>query len=105
MAVTGFGEITEKLRRSTVVIHSGSRGGGSGVIWTSEGCIVTNAHVARGTQVSLRLWDGREFDATVTSRDPRRDLAALRIHVTNLPSVVRSGLIAGSPRRTRDCRR
>lgn len=87
MAVTGFGEITEKLRRSTVVIRSRSRGGGSGVIWTSEGCIVTNAHVARGTQVSLRLWDGREFDATVTSRDPRRDLAALRIHATNLPSV------------------
>jgi len=87
MAVTGFGEITEKLRRSTVVIQAGGRGGGSGVIWSSDGSIITNAHVARGTQVSLRLWDGREFDATVACRDPRRDLAALRINATNLPSA------------------
>jgi serine protease Do len=88
MAVTGFGEIAEKLRRSTVVIHPGGRGSGSGVIWTSDGTIITNAHVARGTQISLQLWDGREFDATVASRDPHRDLAALRIDATNLPSAV-----------------
>jgi serine protease Do len=87
MAVTGFGEIAEKLRRSTVVIHPGGRGSGSGVIWTSDGTIITNAHVARGTQISLQLWDGREFDATVASRDPHRDLAALRIEATNLPSA------------------
>jgi len=87
MAVTGFGEVTESLRRSTVVVRAGKRGGGSGVIWTSDGSIITNAHVARGSKVSLRLWDGREFDAAVASRDPRRDIAALRIQATNLPSV------------------
>src|SRR6266849_9168337 len=88
MAVTGFGEIAEQLRRSTVVIRAGSRGGGSGVIWSSDGAIITNAHVARGTQISLQLWDGREFDATLASRDPHRDLAALRIDATNLPSAL-----------------
>jgi serine protease Do len=88
MAVTGFGEITEQLRRSTVEVRAGRRGGGSGVIWSSDGSIITNAHVARGGQVSLRLWDGREFDAAVASRDPRRDLAALRIHATNLPCIL-----------------
>ena len=87
MAVTGFGEITEKLRRSTVLIYAGSRSGGSGVIWSSDGAILTNAHVARGRQASVRLWDGREYDATVASRDNRRDLASLHIHATNLPSV------------------
>ena len=87
MAVTGFGEITERLRRSTVLIHVDNRSGGSGVIWSSGGTILTNAHVARGGQVSVRLWDGREFDATITSRDPRRDLASLHIYATNLPSV------------------
>jgi serine protease Do len=87
MAVTGFGEIAEKLRRSTVLIHAGGRGSGSGVIWSSGGTIVTNAHVARRTQASLQLWDGREFHATVASRDPHRDLAALRIDATNLPSA------------------
>jgi serine protease Do len=88
MAVTGFGEIAEQLRRSTVVIRAGSRGSGSGVIWSSDGMIITNAHVARGTQISLQLWDGREFDATVASRDLHRDLAALRIDAANLPSAL-----------------
>ena len=87
MAVTGFGEIAEKLRRSTVLIHAGGRGSGSGVIWSSDGTIITNAHVARGTQISLQLWDGREFRATMASRDPHRDLAVLRIDATNLPSA------------------
>jgi len=85
MAVTGFGEIAEKLRRSTVVLHARGRGSGSGVIWSSDGTIVTNAHVVRSAQVSLQLWDGREFDATVATCDPRRDLAVLRIDATNLP--------------------
>lgn len=87
MAITGFGEIAERLRRSTVVVHATGRGSGSGVIWSSDGSIITNAHVARGAQASVQLWDGREFSATVASRDPRWDLAALRIAATNLPSA------------------
>jgi serine protease Do len=85
--VTGLGEIAEKLRRSTVVIQSGGRGSGSGVIWSSDGSIITNAHVARGMHVKIQLWDGREFDAVIASRDARRDLALLRIGAMNLPSV------------------
>jgi serine protease Do len=87
MAVAGFGEIAEKLRRSTVLVHAGGRGSGSGVIWTSDGLVVTNAHVARGPRVSLQLWDGREFDAAITSRDPRVDLASLRIQASGLPAA------------------
>jgi serine protease Do len=90
MPIAGFGEVAEKLRRSTVLIRSGghsSGGSGSGVIWTSDGLIVTNAHVARGPHVRLQLWDGREFDATISSRDPRRDLAALRINASGLPAA------------------
>src|SRR5712671_1655093 len=88
MAVTGFGEIAEKLRRSTVLVHAGGCGSGSGVIWSSDGSDITNAHVARAGQISLQLWDGREFNATVASRDPSRDLALLRIAATNLPSAL-----------------
>lgn len=105
MGITGFGEIAEKLRRSTVVIHA--RGSGSEVIWSSDGRVITNAHVACGNQVKLQLWDGREFDASVTTRDVRRDLSLLRIEAANLPSVkvadssqVRPGELAiaiGSP--------
>ena len=87
MAIAGFGEIAEQLRRSTVLIEAGGRGSGSGVIWSNHGTIVTNAHVARGSEVGVQLWDGRQFQATVTQRDPRRDLAALRIEAHSLPAA------------------
>ena len=87
MAIPGFGEIAEQLRRSTVLIHSGGRGAGSGVIWSEDGLVVTNAHVVRGSRVDVQLWDGREFEAAIRSRDPRRDLAQLRIEATNLPAA------------------
>ena len=87
MAIAGFGEIAEQLRRSTVLIESGGRGSGSGVIWSSDGAIVTNAHVVHGSKVQVQLWDGREFNAEVTARDPRRDLAALRISANSLPAA------------------
>jgi serine protease Do len=87
MAIHGFGEIAEHLRRSTVLVSPGGRGNGSGVIWSAEGVIVTNAHVARASQMRIQLWDGREFDAALVSRDTCRDLAELRISAKNLPAV------------------
>lgn len=87
MAIAGLGEVAEQLRRSTVLIHAGGRGSGSGVIWSSDGMIVTNAHVVRGSNARVQLWDGREFDATVAARDPRRDLATLRIGANALPAA------------------
>ena len=87
MAIPGFGEIAEQLRRSTVLIHSGGRGSGSGVICSSNGVLVTNAHVVRSTRPAVQLWDGREFEASVQSRDPWRDLAELRIDAVNLPAA------------------
>ncbi len=87
MAIRDFGEIAEKLRRSTVLVLPGERGNGSGVIWSADGVIVTNAHVARASQMRIQLWDGREFDAALVSRDTRRDLAELRISATNLPAA------------------
>jgi len=87
MAIRGFGEIAEQLRRSTVLVHAGARGNGSGVIWSADGAIITNAHVARASQMHVQLWDGREFDAALVSRDTRRDLAELRIRAANLPAA------------------
>jgi serine protease Do len=87
MAIPGFGEIAEQLRRSTVLVHAGGRGAGSGVIWSSDGVVVTNAHVVHSSRVSIQLWDGREFEAAIGSRDPRRDLAQLRIDAADLPAA------------------
>ena len=85
----GFGEIAEKLRRSTVQVYPrGRRGGqGSGVIWSGGGVILTNAHVARENEAEIELWDGRRFSARVTSRDGRRDLAALWVEAPQLDAA------------------
>jgi len=75
-----FGEVAERLRRSTVEVRlRGANGGGSGVIASSDGQIVTNAHVARDAGATVRLWDGREFPAILLARDARRDLADVRL--------------------------
>lgn len=79
-----FGEIAERLRRSTVQVRDGGRGAGSGVVWDRGGLIVTNAHVARANAATVELWDGRTLPARVTKRDYRRDLAALRVEAGDL---------------------
>jgi serine protease Do len=82
-----FGDIAERLRRSTVEVWlRGAHAGGSGVIASTDGRIVTNAHVARG-DAWVRLWDGREFPAKLVARDPRRDLAALEVKASGLPAA------------------
>jgi Do/DeqQ family serine protease len=53
---------------------------GSGVIVGSDGYVVTNHHVIEGmTEVKIALADRREFDADIVLRDPRTDLAVLRV--------------------------
>lgn len=86
----GFGDVAEKLRRSTVQVVSGTRrspGSGSGVIWTANGTVITNAHVAREQVARVELWDGRSFPAHVVKRDDRADLAELKLNTTDLPSI------------------
>jgi serine protease Do len=86
----GFGDIAEKLRRSTVqVVNTSRRAGGlgSGVICDSSGTVVTNAHVARERTVGIELWDGRSFPAVVAERDERADLAKLKVDTSGLPAV------------------
>jgi len=90
MLPEGFGEVAEKLRRSTVQVLSGnqSRGGsGSGIIWDSNGTVVTNAHVAQEEQVRVELWDGRSMSAEVAARDTYADLVKLSLRTSNLPAA------------------
>jgi serine protease Do len=83
----GFGEVAERLRRSTVHISAGGRGHGSGIIIKSDGTIATNAHVARFGHLAVTLWDGRSFPAEVAARDLRRDLAILRVPASDVPAA------------------
>ena len=59
------------------------QGTGSGVIYSTDGYIVTNNHVIEGaSRVVVTLYDGREVDATLVGRDARTDLAVLKIDDT-----------------------
>ena len=62
------------------------RGAGSGVIFTSDGYIVTNNHVVEGSsQIEVVLNDNRSYPAEVVGRDPDTDLALIKIDEENLP--------------------
>ncbi|MBR1172945.1 DegQ family serine endoprotease [Bradyrhizobium sp. KB893862 SZCCT0404] len=56
---------------------------GSGVIVDASGLVVTNVHVIEGAdQVKVSLSDKREFEAEILLKDPRTDLAVLRLKDT-----------------------
>ena len=79
-------EVAERVRPSVVMVLS--RGGnGAGVIWRSDGQIVTNSHVVRGDQAEVVLSDGRRFVASLSARHPDRDIALLKIDADGLPAV------------------
>ncbi|HEY0878702.1 MAG TPA: DegQ family serine endoprotease [Zeimonas sp.] len=64
------------------------RGQGSGFVISTDGLILTNAHVVRDADsVRVKLADRREFDAEVLGTDPATDLAVLKIDAKNLPTV------------------
>ena len=64
------------------------RGEGSGFIVSPDGIIMTNAHVVKGaSEVTVKLTDRREFRAKVLGVDPKTDIAVLKIHATNLPTL------------------
>jgi serine protease Do len=61
---------------------------GSGVIISSDGDMVTNAHVVlNATQIKVTLPDNREFPADLEGIDEARDLALLKLKATGLPSA------------------
>jgi serine protease Do len=66
----GFGPQREFKQRSL----------GSGFLIDKAGFIVTNNHVVEDAdQIKVRLYDETEFDATVVGRDPKTDIALIKI--------------------------
>ena len=64
------------------------RGVGSGFILSSDGLIMTNAHVVDGAdEVLVTLTDKREFKAKIIGADKRSDVAVVKIEATGLPAV------------------
>ena len=61
---------------------------GSGFVLTSDGYVVTNNHVvADATSVTVKLYNGDEYDATIVGTDEMNDVALLKIDATGLQAV------------------
>lgn len=64
------------------------RAGGSGVIISEDGYIVTNNHVVDGaSKLKVKLNDGRSFDAKLIGKDSATDLALLKVEGKELPTL------------------
>jgi len=64
------------------------QGGGSGVIISEDGYILTNNHVVdNAISVKITLFDKRELDAEVIGTDPLTDLAVIKVDGNDLPSA------------------
>ncbi len=64
------------------------QGLGSGIIVKEDGIILTNYHVVKGAdEIKVRLYDGTDYDAEVKGKDPRSDLAVLKIDAKGLKAI------------------
>src|SRR3989344_383769 len=77
-----------KTVKSAVVYVESPYGSGSGIIFTKDGYILTNAHVVKETaSVKVYLVDGRSFMISTMSYDEDADIAILKVDANNLPVV------------------
>ncbi|MBR5334533.1 MAG: Do family serine endopeptidase [Alistipes sp.] len=64
------------------------KSGGSGVIISQDGYIVTNNHVIENaTKLKVKLNDGRTFDAKLIGTDPTTDVALIKVEGDDLPTL------------------
>ncbi len=81
-----FGDPEGRQPRGQAAPHGPRQEGiGSGVVVTRDGYILTNNHVVDGAEeVKVKLSDGREYTAKVIGRDPKTDVAVIKVAATDL---------------------
>lgn len=83
-----FGEDLEGFRSGPRSPAPRQHGMGSGVIVSKDGYLLTNNHVVdRADEVKVALQDGREFNAKVVGKDPKTDIAVLKVEAKDLPAI------------------
>jgi serine protease Do len=80
-------DVVEQTKSTLVHISNGGQSHGAGIIVSSDGLILTNAHVVRQHSLEVTLPDGRIIPARLAAHDTDRDLALLKIEANNLPAM------------------
>jgi serine protease DegQ len=98
--------VVRKVEPSVVTIAH-DQGTGSGVVWSKDGVVVTNAHVVGDVErVEVAFFDGRRADGRVRATDPDTDLAVVDVErgdlqpatfQETLPAVGELAVAMGSP--------
>ncbi len=98
--------LVRQVEASVVTVLTGS-GVGSGIVYKTDGTVVTNAHVVEGArQVSVAFADGQQVSANVRAVDRVTDVAVLQADRTDLtaatfetalPEVGALAVVVGSP--------
>lgn len=82
-------QLIDQVQPGIVQVRNSGRGAGTGIIWRTDGTIVTNHHVVPHDEatIQIHLSDDRVFDAKVIDRNPKLDIAMLKITADNLTSI------------------
>lgn len=88
-------DLVQQVLPSLVVVRGHRFGAGSGIVWDSNGLILTNNHVVGRRTPIVLLQDDHEYEAKLVARDPDVDLALLSIDAAGLTPL---RPVSGSPR-------
>jgi len=80
-------ELADRVSPSVVNVNAGRRGG-TGIVWSADGLVVTASHVVGHSAAPMvTVGDGKEVEAKVLGRDPYTDVALLKIDVMGLTPI------------------
>ncbi len=69
----------ERVSKAVVAVDARPRVATSGIVWRDGVIVSTNHTVQRDEEITVQLGDGRRLTANLVGRDPRTDLAVLRV--------------------------
>lgn len=77
-------ELVQQVMPSLVIVRGHRYGAGAGIVWDTNGLILTNNHVVGRRMPTVILQNDGEYESRLLARDPHVDLALLSIEATDL---------------------
>lgn len=83
---TALTTMFDTVQPGIVQVQTEQRGGGTGIVWDTDGRIITNHHVVPNdtARIQVHFVDGRTLTAKVLYRNPRLDLAMIQVEGNNV---------------------